>query len=65
VAKHSIYILASIALNLKESVPLVVRQINLFVSMERDYLTNQAIIVYKDILRKYPKETSSLKEIVK
>ncbi|CAD8189534.1 unnamed protein product [Paramecium octaurelia] len=63
ISKKSIQALGSIAIRLPDLATAIVKQLSSFVTLQ-DYITNEVILVFKDILRKEPKHIKDCLEII-
>ncbi|CAD8087395.1 unnamed protein product [Paramecium primaurelia] len=63
ISKKSIQALGAIALRLPDLANAIVKQLSSFITLQ-DYITNEVIIVFKDILRKDPKHIKDCLEII-
>ncbi|CAD8082871.1 unnamed protein product [Paramecium sonneborni] len=63
ISKKSIQALGSIAIRLPDLATAIVKQLSSFVTLQ-DYITNEVILVFRDILRKDPKHIKDCLEII-
>ncbi|CAD8076895.1 unnamed protein product [Paramecium primaurelia] len=63
ISKKSIQALGAIAIRLPDLATAIVKQLSSFVTLQ-DYITNEVILAFKDILRKDPKHIKDCLEII-
>ncbi|CAD8088753.1 unnamed protein product [Paramecium sonneborni] len=63
ISKKSIQALGAIAIRLPDLANAIVKQLSSFITLQ-DYITNEIIIVFKDILRKDPKHIKDCLDII-
>eukprot|EP00002_Diphylleia_rotans_P039243 TRINITY_DN9063_c0_g1_i1.p1 TRINITY_DN9063_c0_g1~~TRINITY_DN9063_c0_g1_i1.p1 ORF type:complete len:778 (+),score=200.35 TRINITY_DN9063_c0_g1_i1:72-2405(+) len=64
-ARESIRSIGKIALKLPEAADEIIQQFIKFFSLETDYVTNETLIVMKDLFRKYPRSSMGIINEVK
>ena len=59
-SRKSIQALGGIAQRLQNMTSPIIKQLTVFLAMQRDYIVNEVVIVLKDILRKSPKDSGEI-----
>ena len=63
-ARKSIQTIGGIALRLPKMTSSLIKQLSTFINMHQDYITNETIVVFRDILRKSKNEYQEIIQVI-